>query len=143
MRRNCIELDPCRFELDACRFEIDPCRFELDPCRFELDPCRFELEACRFELDPCRFELDPCRFELDPRRFELRTAPGIEARIVAARRQLKWGAKKLRVYLQAHQPTDAWPAVLKAPSRCKGGCRTSVKKVPGLNRPGFFGGLIP
>ena len=39
-----------------------------------------------------------------------RTAADIEAQIVAARRHLKWGAKKLRVYLQAHHPTDAWPA---------------------------------
>jgi transposase InsO family protein len=38
-------------------------------------------------------------------------APELAAQIVAARRRLKWGAKKLRVYLQGQRPRVPWPAV--------------------------------
>ena len=52
---------------------------------------------------------------LEPRSSAPRTCPhqtpsDVEASILAARRRLGWGAKKLRRWLQDHQPLVAWPA---------------------------------
>lgn len=45
-----------------------------------------------------------------PQRCPHRLAPDIEARLLAARRQYGWGAKKLLAVLQRQSPTIAWPA---------------------------------